>query len=405
MSKGSNSSGLRRYNERVLISSLRSLGTASKFELARLANLTPQAVTRIIDDLETAGLVEQRGKLQRGLGQPSTMYGINPKGAFSIGVNVGRNDIQILLMDFGGNVIGKVSHEFRLPEPDFLLDKVEQGVAYLRAVLNGAEQKRLVGVGLAMPWFMGGWQQELNMSDALAQRWNDIKFDQALASRISLPIFIENDCSAAAIAELQFGLGNQVKNFLYVFIGTFVGGGVVLQGNLESGVHGNSGALASMPVAPSTLDSCPPLKGPFEVLANRASIYVLRRHLKARGFAIDNISELPGILPQAQAAVDEWIEDCAQALSFAIFSATGVLDFEAIVLDGNLPRVIVLKLVERLRGLMAELTPAGVYLPDIYCGIIGVDARAIGGAILPFYANFSPDTTVMLTNPGGAEQR
>lgn len=405
MSKGSNSSGLRRYNERVLISALRSLGMASKFELARLSNLTPQAVTRIIDDLEAAGLVAQRGKLQRGLGQPSTMYSIDPKGAFSIGVNAGRNDIQILLMDFGGNVISKIAHEFSLPDPDFLLDKVAEAVMQLQTLLSPAEQARLVGVGLAMPWFMGGWQQELNMSDALAARWNSLKFDQALATRISLPIFIENDCSAAAIAELQFGLGNQVKNFLYVFIGTFVGGGVVLQGNLESGVHGNSGALASMPVSPSTLDSCPPARGPFEVLANRASIYVLRRHLKARGFAINNISELPNVLPAAQAAVDEWIEDCAQALTFAIFSATGVLDFEAIVLDGNLPRVIVLKLVERLRVMMAELTPAGVYLPDVFCGIIGVDARAIGGAILPFYANFSPDTTVMLTNQGGGEQR
>lgn len=405
MSKGSNSSGLRRYNERVLISALRNLGMASKFELARLSNLTPQAVTRIIDDLEVTGLVEQRGKLQRGLGQPSTMYSINPKGAFSIGVNVGRNDIQILLMDFGGNVISKVAHEFSVPDPDFLLEKVEQGIAYLERVLNPAEQARLVGVGLAMPWFMGGWQQELNMSDELAARWNSLRFDQALAKRISLPIFVENDCSAAAIAELQFGLGNQVKNFLYIFIGTFVGGGVVLQGNLESGVHGNSGALASMPVAPSSLDSCPPVKGPFEVLANRASIYVLRRHLSARGFPISNISELPGILPKAQAAVDEWIEDCAQALTFAIFSATGVLDFEAIVLDGNLPRVIVLTLVERLRAVVSELTPAGVFLPEIYCGIIGVDARAIGGAILPFYANFSPDTTVMLTNPGSGEQK
>lgn len=400
MSKGSNSSGLRRYNERVLITSLRRLGLASKFELARLSNLTPQAVTRIIDDLETVGLVEQRGKLQRGLGQPSTMYSINPKGAFSIGVNVGRNDIQILLMDFGGDVISKVAHEFNVPNPDFLLQQVEQGVAHFQALLTPVERARLVGVGLAMPWFMGGWQSELNMSDELAARWNSLKFDEELAKRITLPIFIENDCSAAAIAELQFGLGNQVNNFLYVFIGTFIGGGVVLQGNLESGVHGNSGALASMPVSPSTLDSCPPLKGPFEVLANRASIYVLRRHLRARGFAINNISELPGLLPQAQAAVDEWIEDCVQALTFATFSATGVLDFEAIVLDGNLPRVIVLKLVERLRATLSDLTPAGVFLPEVFCGIIGVDARAIGGAILPFYANFSPDTTVMLTNQG-----
>jgi predicted NBD/HSP70 family sugar kinase len=326
------------------------------------------------------------------------MYAINSKGAFSIGVNVGRSDIQILLMDFGGDVVSKVAHEFSVPDPDFLLDKIEQGVRYLQNVLGKNDQERLVGVGVAMPWFMGAWQRELNMSDELAERWNSILFEKELGLRINLPIFIENDCSAAAIAELQFGLGNEVQNFLYIFIGTFVGGGVVLQGNLESGVHGNSGALASMPVSPSTLDSCPPAIGPFETLANRASLFVLRRHLTKRGFSINNISELPNLLPQAQSAVDEWIEDCVQALTFAIFSATGVLDFEAIVLDGNLPRDLVTILVERLRETVKKLTPKGVFVPRVHSGKIGADARAIGGAILPFYANFSPDTMVMLTS-------
>ena len=397
MSKGSNSSGLRRYNERVLINSLRRLGLASKFELAKLANLTPQAVTRIVDDLEQAGLVEQRGKIQRGLGQPSTMYALNPKGAFSIGVNAGRNDIQILLMDFCGTVLSKVAHEFTLPDPDFLIDKVVQGVSYLRGSLSQEHQSRIVGVGLAMPWFMGAWQQELNMSDDLAQRWNQFEPQQRLREKIDLPVFVENDCSAAAAAELALGCGNRIGNFLYIFIGTFVGGGLVLHGELESGVHGNAGALASMPVSPSTLDTVPSVKGAFETLANRVSIYALRRHLNARGFAITNISQLPDLLPAAQYALNEWISDAVDAFTFVVFSATGVLDLEAIVLDANLPRDLVQLLVDRLRERVNQLTPTGVHAPEVVVGSVGQDARAIGGAILPFYANFSPDKSVMLS--------
>lgn len=397
MSKGSNSSGLRRYNERVLINFLRKLGQASKLELSRLSNLTPQAVTRIIDDLESAGMVEQKGKIQRGLGQPSTMYAINPTGAFSIGVNVGRSDIQVLLMDFGGSVIGKIAHEFEIPEPDFLLDKIAQGIAYFQASLSTENQQRLVGVGLAMPWFMGAWKKEVNMSDALAERWFNIKFNEEVAKRTQLPVFIENDCSSAAIAELQFGRGSELQNFLYVFIGTFVGGGVVLHGNLESGVHGNAGALASMPVSPSRLSSCPPSESAFETLANRASLFVLRRHLNANGFSIKNISELPSLMPAAKPFVDEWLTDCADALTFVIFSSLGVLDFEGIVIDGNLPRELVQELVAKVQTKITELTPNGVFLPQVVMGNIGVDARAIGGAILPFYVNFSPDTNVMLT--------
>lgn len=397
MSKGSNSSGLRRYNERVLINFLRKLGQASKLELSRLSNLTPQAVTRIIDDLEAAGMVEQKGKIQRGLGQPSTMYAINPTGAYSIGVNVGRSDIQVLLMDFGGSVIGKIAHEFDIPEPDFLLDKIAQGIAYFQASLSAENQQRLVGVGLAMPWFMGAWKKEVNMSDALAERWFNIKFNEEVAKRTNLPVFMENDCSSAAIAELQFGRGSELQNFLYVFIGTFVGGGVVLHGNLESGVHGNAGALASMPVSPSRLSSCPPSESAFETLANRASLFVLRRHLNANGFSIKNVSELPSLMPAAKPFVDEWLTDCADALTFVIFSSLGVLDFEGIVLDGNLPRDLVQELVAKVQTQITALTPNGIFLPQVVMGNIGVDARAIGGAILPFYVNFSPDTNIMLT--------
>lgn len=397
MSKGSNSSGLRRYNERVLINFLRKLGQASKLELSRLSNLTPQAVTRIIDDLETAGMVEQKGKIQRGLGQPSTMYAINPKGAYSIGVNVGRSDIQILLMDFGGSVIGKIAHEFEIPEPEFLLDKIEQGINYLQSSLTPDNRKRLVGVGLAMPWFMGAWKKEVNMSDELAERWLDIKFNLEVAKRTQLPVFLENDCSSAAIAELQFGRGSELQNFLYIFIGTFVGGGIVLHGNLESGVHGNAGALASMPVSPSRLSSCPPHQSAFETLANRASLFVLRRHLNANGFTIKNISELPSLMPAAKPYVDEWIADSAEALAFVIFSSLGLMDFEGIVIDGNLPRELVQDLVSKVQAHINQLTPNGVFLPKIEMGHIGIDARAIGGAILPFYVNFSPDTNVMLT--------
>lgn len=403
MSKGSNSSGLRRYNERVLITFLRKLGAASKFELSQLAQLTPQAVTRIVDDLAAAGLIREQGRRTGGLGQPATLYCINPQGAYAIGANVGRRDLQLLLMDFGGEVIEKISHEFEVPDADFLLEKIHQGIKALSVRLPAKQRTRLMGIGVAMPWFMGAWSQELNMPPAIAARWNSINFAAEVNARARLPVFFENDCSAAAIAELQFGEGVQINNFIYGFIGTFIGGGLVLDGNLESGVHGNAGDLASMPVPPSRLNSAPPLEGPFETLMNRASIYVLRRHLNKQGFAIKNISELDKYLPAAQPFIDEWISDCAEALTFAFFSATSLLDVEAVILDANLPRPLLQKLVDTIGENINRLTPKGIFTPRILCGKLGVDARAIGGALLPFYANFSPDKTVMLT--GGVPKK
>lgn len=403
MGKGSNSSGLRRYNERVVLTALRKMGVASKSELAKLSDLTPQAVTRIVDELEDSGLVVREGRRLGGKGQPSVMYAINPTGAYSIGVKVGRRNVELLLMDFGGRVVEKIWHDFECPEPDFLLTKIEQGIEALTAKLTTKEADRLMGVGVAMPWFIGAWTKELNMSEALAREWQEINFGEEVAKRTHLPVFFENDCSAAAVAELQFGKGAQIANFLYVYIGTFIGGGLVLNGNLEAGVHGNSGALASMPVPPSKLASTPATEKPFEVLLNRASLFGLRRHLSANGIPIKGVAELDTVMDTARPLVQEWLDDCADALVYAVLSAVGVLDLEAVIVDAHLPRFLVDELVETVSRRLQRDAPSGVFKPKILAGQTGVDAVAMGGAILPFYSNFAPDKTVLLK--GGVPER
>lgn len=401
MSRGSNSSGLRRYNERVLLATLRQRGTASKSDLARSANLTAQAVTRIVDDLEETGLVLREGRRLGGKGQPSTLYALNPRGAFAIGVKVGRRGIEILLMDFGGRILHKLEYEREMPGPAFVLEHIESGMEELVAKLSPQEARKLMGVGVAMPWFMGAWSRELEMSPQRVREWEEVNFAEELQARTKLPIFFENDCSAAAAAELQFGDGED--NFLYVYLGTFVGGGLILNGNLEPGVHGNAGALASMPVPRSELDSVPAPAGPFDALYSRASLFGLRRHLNTHGIDLAFVSDLETVMDTARPLVQEWMEDCADALVFALLSAVGILDLQAIVIDAVLPRYLLDELVDMVSRRIRQAAQPDLFVPAIRAGTLGADAVAAGGAILPFYSNFAPDKTVLLK--GGVPER
>ena len=404
MGKGSNSSGLRRYNERAVLTALRKMGSASKSDLARASNLTPQAITRIVDYLDHTGLVAKGGRRLGNIGQPSTMYVINPTGAYSIGVKVGRLDIELLLMDFGGSILEKLWHKFDYPEPDFLLQKIEESVAQLVSTLAPGAVKKLMGVGVAMPWFMGAWTKEPFMKKEIAQKWNEINFADELAKVVELPLFIENDCSAAAVAELQFGIGSHISNFLYVFVGTFIGGGLVLHGNLETGIHGNACSLGTMPVPRSTLDTAPENDGAYEMLLDRASLFCLVRHLNDHGIKISDINELDSVMDKARPLIQEWLEDCADALVYVFMSAIGILDFESIVLDAHLPRFLLNELVEIVSRRIQQNAPhSGTFIPELLPGKIGVDAIAVGGAILPFYANFAADKTVMLK--GGVPEK
>ncbi len=398
MAKGSNSSGLRNYNVRVLLTALRRAGASSKAELARSSNLTPQAVTRIVDELERSNLVIRSGRRLGGHGQPSTLYSIDPKGAYSIGIKVGRHSMQLLLMDFGGSVLDRITHEFDYPEPLFLLSKLATGITALKEKLPGNMRERITGLGIAMPWFIGAWQEKTGMSQKDVKRWEEMSFAEEVKKLTDLPVFFENDCSAAAIAELQLGNGQLANNFLYILVGNFVGGGLVLNGSLESGIHGNAGALASMPVPKGKLQGRNRSFHEYDLLLNRASIFVLMEHLNAHGVVVNNLHQIEHIAnhKQAKPLIKEWLNDCADALAYAILSSVSVLDLEIVIIDALLPRFLVNELVNLVIRKFPEIAPIEVFVPNIVLGSKGYDAVALGGAMLPFYSNFAPDKTVLL---------
>ena len=89
----------------------------------------------------------------------------------------------------------------------------------------------------------------LGLSEAQAEAWNQIDLRAQVQAMTEVPVSFTKDTSAACVAELVAGRGRDLKNFLYLFVDTFVGGGLVINSHLHGGVHGNAGAVASLPMA------------------------------------------------------------------------------------------------------------------------------------------------------------
>ena len=102
--RGSNHVGMRQFNERVVLQAIRLHGSLPKAEIARLTHLTAQTVQIIIARLEADGLVRKLEPVRGKVGQPSVPMALNPEGAFSIGIKIGRRSMDMLLVDFGGQV-------------------------------------------------------------------------------------------------------------------------------------------------------------------------------------------------------------------------------------------------------------------------------------------------------------
>lgn len=394
--KGSNSVQVRRYNERVVLEALQRLGAASKADLARSTQLTPQAVADIVDALADVGLVEHRGRRTGQIGQPSVLYGPAPDGAYSIGLHIGRRALDAVLVDFAGVVRRFESSEYDYPDPNSVGRLAASYVDTLTASLPPAQRERIIGVGVAIPYFLGGWANELEFPASVARAWRSLDLRKHLLAETGQPLRFENDASAAATAELVYGRGREYKNWIYLSINTFIGGGLIVNGNLEVGPHGNSAAYGPYPVSASRLASVPPPARPFEILLHRASVYVLMNHLRTNGIAINRANDLEALGEGAEPFLTEWIEDAADALAQAIIGSIAVIDVEAIVIDAILPRALLERTVARVQKCFADLLPDGLVEPEIVMGTIGRQAAAIGGAILPLYAMFAPDSGMLV---------
>ena len=394
--KGSNSVHLRHYNERVVLDALRRFGQASKAEVARFAHLTPPAVAAIVEALVAAGYVKENGKRFGGKGQPSAMYELAPDGAFSIGLHVGRRSLDAILMGFAGQTCLFESHEYDHPNPDNIRQLSNAIIERFRRHLGTGGSARLVGIGVSAPYFIGGWDDELGFPAEVRDAWRLIDISAGFLDTGALPILVENDASAAAIAELVQGVGTKYQDFMHISLSTFVGAGLVLNGTLQTGPHGNTAAFGPFPVTPSLLRSVPSPQGKFEVLLHRASIYTLVNHLRFNGIAITRVRELEPMPTGAAQFVSEWQDDCAEALAQAIAGSIAIVDIEAVVIDGLLPRPLLLDTVARIRAQFSDTMPPGLIAPEIVTGELGARGSALGASLLPIYSMFGPDTGVLM---------
>lgn len=363
MRRGTNAGGMRRYNERLILSAVRRMNGASKAELSRVTALSPQAVVRIVDELEEEGLLFQAAKRTGGMGQPATIYRINGKRGYTVGVEVGRSDTTIVLLDYDGDRKATCRHAGSFPSIDTVRRHVESFIDEHLASNNLLNADAFLGIGVAMPWFLGEWRDELGISMDQAEEWRGADVANRLQAGFAWPAFFENDGNAAALAQLLCGAGIDLQDFLAVNIGTFVGGGLVLGGRVHQGRHGNAGALASMPVCSA---------GKSDYLIHHASLYALDQDAPA----------------QARSA---WTRRCVEALAFAVTSASSLLDLEAVIIDGPLDRSILDDVADGLRSHFSTDAPPDFFAPEIRKGTLGGAAAAVGAGLLPLHASFTPD--------------
>ena len=386
--RGTNQSGVRLYNERLVLSLIRSHGALPKADIARVTGLSPQTISIITNQLEADGLLIKGSPLRGKVGQPLVPYSLNPEGALSFGLKVGRRSVDLYLINFTGEILRLLHKTYPYPTPDGIREFAKTGIDALLDGIAPTLRGRIAGLGIAAPYEMWTWHEEIGAPKAEIDAWREVDMRAMIAGICSWPVYFANDITAACAAELMFGSGDEYIDYLYVFIGSFIGGGLVLNGHLFPGRTQNAGALGSMP-ARSGAGGRPPQ------LMNVASIYVLERKLLAQGRNPEVLWQSPDDWGDLGPVLDEWIGEVAESLAFSIVAAIAVIDVETVVLDGAFPTHVRSRIIQHTEKALAGVNLQGLSHFRLVAGTIGNAARAMGGASLPLLANFTQDREVL----------
>ncbi|MFW2588549.1 ROK family transcriptional regulator [Sagittula sp. SSi028] len=377
--RGSNQSGMRAHNERLVLTLIRQHGPLAKAEISRMTGLSAQTISVIMRALEAEGLLIKGAPVRGKVGQPSVPLGLNPQGAYFLGLHVERRSIALCLTDFTGAVIQRRQARYDYPTPDGVIAFANDAITDVLDGLDRGQRARVAGLGIAIPFQLQDWAEPLGVAPEKMADWAHREIDAELAAHWDMPVYLRNDASAACGAELVFGDQTRPRDFLYIFIGFFIGAGMVLDDALYTGLSGNAAALGSLPVGASMQ---------LVDVASLATLDRMRRDAGGQGGLPWDQPEDWDISPDI---LDDWIDGAAEGIARAITMTCCVIDFDTVLIDGQMAQQVRTRLVQEVTDRIKRHPLAGITSPQIRPGTVGPQAPALGAASLPLSDRFLVD--------------
>lgn len=233
----------------MVFRAIHALGPIARVDLARHTGLNAGTVSHIVDELIASGLASEKGyRTSARAGRRAVELEVNPSARLAVGVDLARAAVTGALVDLSG----RVRERMVVPTPDLAAGElgfapVHDVIDRLLKPLSESERASLVGIGIGVPSPVSV-RTGRHLAPHGYESWHDLKLTGELAERHALPVFVDNNANTSALAELWFGAGQHVDDFLMLNLSVGVGAGLVLGGELYRGDHDLAGEVAHVTV-------------------------------------------------------------------------------------------------------------------------------------------------------------
>jgi predicted NBD/HSP70 family sugar kinase len=354
---------------------LRDDGPLSRAQLARDTGLSKPTVSQALAELEAAGLVRPVGPAAPSRGRTALLYEPDPTAGYVIGIDIGRAWIRVAVANLGGVSIARSDTPNRARTPA-AVDRAVAREARATVKQAGIGLKRVVHTVVGSPGVFDPSTGRLWHAPNLPD-WSKPGLADELRDALTPSTAIENDANLAAVGERDFGRGREARNFVYVELGTGLGVGIVIDGEIHRGARGAAGEVGYIPW-PGTPSS---ERGRLEEATSAAAVVASARAAGMRGdqTAKDVFDAARPGDAKALRAVDEEAVRIAHLLA----TITAVVDPEFIVLGGGIGASADL-LRPRIEESLRDLTPLETHVEESELGqdaiVLGAIATALEAA-------------------------
>jgi N-acetylglucosamine repressor len=388
---------LKRKNIIDILLTLQRKNPISRAEIARLSNLTPATISRVVAELHKRGIIREHGPGVSIGGRRPVLIEFNPEAFYLGGIDLGITKVISVIIDLHGNILSKAKLDIDVSEgKDRIIERMFTVTRQVLSNTNELIRNKLAGIGISLSGIIDT-KKGLSVFSPSIPNWHNVPIVQLFQNEFHLPVFIENDARAMALAEARYGAGRDYDNFFCINIGHGIGSGIIINKELYRGKTLTAGEFGHMTLVPSgPLCHCGN-RGCVEVMAGGHAIAASAIRVASSG-GNTLIKELvEGDIKKINAEVVaraakkgddialQLLNEVGRYLGIAIANIINLLNPELIVIGGGVSNAGEFFFEEIKNVIKKRAFTTMVNNPEIVTSALSDDASSIGAAALVLY--------------------
>jgi predicted NBD/HSP70 family sugar kinase len=358
----------RQLSRRSVFEALLHRSPISRADLAKVTGLSKQTTSEVIDAFEQQGLVRPVGRTSGNVGRTAVLYELSAEGGHVLGIDLGAR-LTVTLADIAGRVLAETDEPTDSRGGAWALEQIVR-LADRLARDNHTHPSRIRSIVLATPGVVNPRSGAIEMAPNITGLGH-LNVVGWLSEKLGSPVAIENDINLALLGEIWHGCAQNVANVAFLALGTGVGLGLYVNGQLVRGENGAAGEIGYLPIGGDPLQAEARLQGCLEYQVGANGI--VRRYREAGGSDVDSARQ---VFERAQAGdplATAVIDETARLTGLAAATVVATVDPQLIVLGGSVGART--DFADRVARVLLRLAPRPV---EIRTSTLGKRAGVVG---------------------------